>query len=282
MAQARVTIGEVNAHVPFTLGDTLVAGRSAHGRRPRRPSAGGGRTAGADRRGRRHRPARGRADPRRRDDPVRHRRHPRRRARPPPRQARPGHPLRSRQRRLRRPRRGRRRHQRVQGDRHRDHRDRRAVRHVATGGVGRPQPGASLALGRVHPRRACSAALGSLFAVNSAIEVDLTGQINGESAAGRTSGPSAARARSPAPRHVGLGPVDRGAAVHRPRRDVSRIVHRLPDGIVSTARADADLSSPSTASPTCAAVAVRTDGPPAGHRRPPPSRVTWRRPARLR
>ena len=84
--------------------------------------------------------------------------------------------------------------------------------------------------------------LASLHAINSAVEVDLTGQINGESAAGRYVGlvggqPAFARAAlmSPAGRSIVAMPATaQGGAV-------SRIVARLADGVVSTARADADL-----------------------------------------
>jgi acyl-CoA hydrolase len=86
------------------------------------------------------------------------------------------------------------------------------------------------------------AGLGSLHAINSAVEVDLTGQINGESAAGRYVGlvggqGAFARAALMSPRGrsiVALPSTARGGTV-------SRIVARLGDGIVSTARADADL-----------------------------------------
>jgi acyl-CoA hydrolase len=86
------------------------------------------------------------------------------------------------------------------------------------------------------------AALGSLHAINSAVEVDLTGQINGESAAGRYVGlvggqGAFARAALMSPRGRSI------VALPSTARDgtVSRIVARLGDGIVSTARADADL-----------------------------------------
>ena len=64
------------------------------------------------------------------------------------------------------------------------------------------------------------AALDSLHAINSAVEVDLTGQINGESAGGRYVGlvggqGAFARAALMSTR----GPLDRGPAGHRSRRD---------------------------------------------------------------
>ena len=85
-------------------------------------------------------------------------------------------------------------------------------------------------------------ALGSLFAINSAIEVDLTGQINGESAAGQyvgTIGGQGAFARAALTSASGRSIV----ALPATARDgtISRIVHRLADGVVSTPRADADL-----------------------------------------
>ena len=85
-------------------------------------------------------------------------------------------------------------------------------------------------------------AFGSLFAINSAVEVDLTGQINGESAGGAYIGTvggqgafaraalTSARGRS----IIALPSTARGGAT-------SRIVHRFADGITTTARADADL-----------------------------------------
>jgi acetyl-CoA hydrolase len=86
------------------------------------------------------------------------------------------------------------------------------------------------------------AALGSLHAINSAVEVDLTGQINGESAGGRyigLVGGQAAFARaalmSPAGRSIVAMPATAQDGT------ISRIVPRLGDGIVSTSRADADL-----------------------------------------
>jgi acyl-CoA hydrolase len=86
------------------------------------------------------------------------------------------------------------------------------------------------------------AGYGSFWAINSAVEVDLSGQINGESAGGRyvgTVGGALAFARaaitSPHGRSiVALPSTARGGSV-------SRIVARLADGVVSTPRADADL-----------------------------------------
>ena len=85
-------------------------------------------------------------------------------------------------------------------------------------------------------------AFGSFFGVNSAIEVDLTGQINAEMVAGRhvgliggqgayaRAGISSAEGRS----IIALPSTARGG-------EVSRIVARLGDGIVTTARGDADV-----------------------------------------
>ena len=82
---------------PYTFGDTVVPADRLAGRRRRRPPAdrrsSGGRRSPEDEA---HRPARRRADPRRRHDPVRHRRHARRRARRAPRPPRPRRPLRAR------------------------------------------------------------------------------------------------------------------------------------------------------------------------------------------
>jgi acyl-CoA hydrolase len=86
------------------------------------------------------------------------------------------------------------------------------------------------------------ARLGSLWAINSAVQVDLSGQINGESVGGRyvgTVGGALAFARaaitSPHGRSiVALPSTARGGSV-------SRIVANLGDGVVSTPRADADL-----------------------------------------
>jgi acetyl-CoA hydrolase len=86
------------------------------------------------------------------------------------------------------------------------------------------------------------AALGSLYAVNSAVEVDLTGQINGESAAGRYVG--LVGGQGAFARAALMSPGGRSiVAMPSTARDgtVSRIVARLADGIVSTPRADADL-----------------------------------------
>ena len=86
------------------------------------------------------------------------------------------------------------------------------------------------------------AGLGTLHAINSAVEVDLTGQINGESAAGRYIG--LVGGQGAFARAALMSPHGRSiVALPSTARDgtVSRIVARLGDGIVSTARADADL-----------------------------------------
>src|SRR5260221_11817486 len=88
------------------------------------------------------------------------------------------------------------------------------------------------------------AALRRLIAINSAIEIDLTGQVNAETVDGR---------------HLGFvgGQVDYARAAMRARegrsilalpstpRDGkrSRIVARLADGVVTTARSDADTAA---------------------------------------
>jgi acyl-CoA hydrolase len=78
-------------------------------------------------------------------------------------------------------------------------------------------------------------------AINSALEVDLTGQVNAETARGRNIGLTGgqmdfvrAANRAPEGRSIIALP-----ATSRDRRH-SRIVTRLPDGIVTTPRADAD------------------------------------------
>jgi acyl-CoA hydrolase len=78
-------------------------------------------------------------------------------------------------------------------------------------------------------------------AINSALEVDLTGQVNAETAQGRNIGLTGgqmdfvrAANRAPEGRSVIALP-----ATSRDRRH-SRIVARLPDGIVTTPRADAE------------------------------------------
>jgi acetyl-CoA hydrolase len=81
-----------------------------------------------------------------------------------------------------------------------------------------------------------------LHAVNSALEVDLTGQINAEVAGGRYVGAiggqgafARAAAISPGGRSIiALPSTARGGAT-------SRIVARLPDSVVTTPRSDADL-----------------------------------------
>ncbi|MBV9825020.1 MAG: acetyl-CoA hydrolase [Alphaproteobacteria bacterium] len=79
------------------------------------------------------------------------------------------------------------------------------------------------------------------IAINSALEVDLTGQVNAETAQGRNIGLTGgqmdfvrAANRAPEGRSIIALP-----ATSRDRRH-SRIVARLPDGVVTTPRADAD------------------------------------------
>ena len=78
-------------------------------------------------------------------------------------------------------------------------------------------------------------------AINSALEVDLSGQVNAETAQGRSIGLTGgqmdfvrAANRAPEGRSIIALP-----STSRDRRH-SRIVARLPDGIVTTPRADAD------------------------------------------
>ena len=86
------------------------------------------------------------------------------------------------------------------------------------------------------------ASLGTFFCVNSAIEVDLTGQINGEVAAGRYVGTvggqgvftRAAISSEHGRSIIALGSTGVGGTV-------SRIVGSLSGSVVSTARADADI-----------------------------------------
>jgi acyl-CoA hydrolase len=84
--------------------------------------------------------------------------------------------------------------------------------------------------------------LGSFYAINSAIEVDLTGQINGESAAGQyvgTVGGQGAFARAAMTSTSGRSIVALPSTARDGTR--SRIVRRLSEGIASSSRADADL-----------------------------------------
>jgi acyl-CoA hydrolase len=84
--------------------------------------------------------------------------------------------------------------------------------------------------------------LGRIVALNSAIEVDLTGQINAEMAAGEYLG--AVGGQVDFVRGVQLAEGGRSIiALPATARDgtVSRIVARLEDGVVTTARGDADV-----------------------------------------
>ena len=86
------------------------------------------------------------------------------------------------------------------------------------------------------------ARLASFFAVNGAIEVDLTGQINSEMVGGRHVGAVGgqldfANAAMASPSGRSIVGLPSTAAHGR----VSRITAGLGDGVVSTARADADL-----------------------------------------
>jgi acetyl-CoA hydrolase len=82
----------------------------------------------------------------------------------------------------------------------------------------------------------------SLFAVNSAIEIDLSGQINAEMVSGRhvgVIGGQGAFARAALTSEAGRSII----ALPSTARDgaVSRIVARFADGVTTTSRADADL-----------------------------------------
>jgi len=86
------------------------------------------------------------------------------------------------------------------------------------------------------------ASLGAFVAINGALEVDLTGQVNAETLGGRHVGAVGGqvdfvRAAMAAPEGV--------SAIAMPatgmRGAVSRIVGRLADGVVTTARSDADV-----------------------------------------
>jgi len=84
--------------------------------------------------------------------------------------------------------------------------------------------------------------MGSIVALNSAIEVDLTGQINAEVAAGVYIG--AVGGQVDFVRGVQMSPAGRSiiALPASAREDaISRIVARLEDGVVTTARGDADV-----------------------------------------
>ena len=84
--------------------------------------------------------------------------------------------------------------------------------------------------------------LGKIVALNSAIEVDLTGQINAEMAAGAYIG--AVGGQVDFVRGVQMAEGGRSViALPATARDdtVSRIVARLEDGVVTTARSDADV-----------------------------------------
>ncbi len=84
--------------------------------------------------------------------------------------------------------------------------------------------------------------LRSFHAINSAIEVDLTGQCNGEMIEGAsigTVGGHGAFARAAAASSDGRSIVMLASTARQ--GSVSRIVARLPDGVVTTQRSDADI-----------------------------------------
>ena len=86
------------------------------------------------------------------------------------------------------------------------------------------------------------ASVRSLYAINSAIEVDLTGQVNGEVAAGQYVGTVGGQ---PAFARAAALSTDGRAIVALPSTarggELSRIVARTSAGVTSTARCDADL-----------------------------------------
>jgi len=85
-------------------------------------------------------------------------------------------------------------------------------------------------------------AFGTFFGVNSAIEIDLTGQINAEMVGGRQVGLVGGQG---AFARAGISSANGRSIIALPATakggEVSRIVGRLPDGVVTTARADADI-----------------------------------------
>ncbi len=86
------------------------------------------------------------------------------------------------------------------------------------------------------------AALGPFVAINGALEVDLTGQVNAETLGGRHVGAVGGqvdfvRAAMSAPEGRSIIALPATAA----RGTASRIVARLGDGVVTTARSDADV-----------------------------------------
>ncbi len=110
-------------------------------------------------------------------------------------------------------------------------------------------------------------------AINSALEIDLTGQVNAETVAGRSVGLTGGqmdfvRAANRAPE----GALDhRQAPVDEPRSSAhSRIVARLADGVVTTPRADADcvVTEHGIAELKGRTLAERARGPDRGRRDP--------------
>lgn len=84
------------------------------------------------------------------------------------------------------------------------------------------------------------ASLAGLVAINSAVEVDLTGQVNAETIGGRHVG--AVGGQVDFVRHAMVGGCSIIALPSTAQRgNRSRIVARLADGVVTTARSDADL-----------------------------------------
>jgi acetyl-CoA hydrolase len=86
------------------------------------------------------------------------------------------------------------------------------------------------------------AALNDFYAINSALEVDLTGQINAEAVGGRhlgTIGGQGAFARAALTSTGGRSIIALASTAHG--GETTKIVAQLSDGVVTTSRADADL-----------------------------------------
>ncbi len=86
------------------------------------------------------------------------------------------------------------------------------------------------------------AAFDHFYAINSALEVDLTGQINAETVNGRhlgTIGGQGAFARAALTSTGGRSIIALASVAHG--GETTRIVAKLPDRVVTTSRADADL-----------------------------------------
>ena len=86
------------------------------------------------------------------------------------------------------------------------------------------------------------ASLDNLFTINSAVDVDLTGQVNAETVGGRHVGAVGGHADYVrAGTHSAGGRSIIALASTAKRGEVTRIVHRLADGVTTTARSDVDI-----------------------------------------